>query len=147
MAFSFSNSLSASAVAFLLCSCATPQPMALGNAPVETWQCRNQVEVWCSADGCAAAEEDETTPMDISASTTGGLSVCAYTGCWESENASVARAKGRIMWAADNAPFSSNSGFTADLTLLIDSNDGVGFVRAGGLASPLLCTRTSPSAE
>ena len=22
--------------------------------PAETWNCRNQVEVWCAADGCAA---------------------------------------------------------------------------------------------
>lgn len=109
--------------------------------PADAWSCRNQVEVWCAADGCAATNSDEFTPMDITASANGDLSVCAYTGCW-SGKARVARAEGRWLWAGDGLPFSTSAdGATADVTLVIVARDGVGFVRAGGLATPVLCTR------
>lgn len=112
--------------------------------PPDAWTCRNQVEVWCTADGCAATNPDEFTPMDISADAAGDLSVCAYTGCW-SGKASVARAEGRWMWAGNALPFStSQDGATAEVTLVIVARDGVGFVRAGGLATPVLCTRAAP---
>lgn len=113
--------------------------------PDDAWTCRNQIEVWCAADGCAAAREGEFTPMDIHAEAGGELSVCAYTGCWETTSAPV-RTGGRILWAANDVAFSSSSdgAMTANLTLLIVEKDGVGFVRVGGLATPLLCVRTRP---
>ncbi len=116
--------------------------------PHETWNCRNQIEVWCAADGCAAAPPGEFTPMDINAGADGGFSVCAYTGCWESD-ARPRRADGRVLWAADDLAFSTmpDGGMEADVTLLIIEKDGVGFVRVGGLATPLLCARTGPDLE
>ena len=74
------------------------------------------------------------------------LSVCAYSGCWES-GAALIRADGRLLWTADGVPFSSNpdGAMTANVTLLILTKDGVGFVRVGGLATPLLCQRVSPA--
>lgn len=109
--------------------------------PPDTWRCRNQVEVWCAADGCAATNPDEFTPVDIAARADGDLSVCAYTGCWTGK-AKVARARGRWLWAGDGFTFSSSSeGEKSDVTLVIVARDGVGFVRAGGLATPVLCSR------
>lgn len=111
--------------------------------PPDAWSCRNQVEVWCAADGCAATSPEEFTPLDISADADGALSVCAYTGCW-SGKARVARAGGRWLWAGDGLPFSpSIGGAAADVTLVILARDGVGFVRAGGLATPLICSRVN----
>ncbi len=111
--------------------------------PPDAWRCRNQVEVWCTADGCAAANPEEVTPMDISAKANGDLSVCAYTGCWTGK-AKVARAEGRWLWAGDAFAFSTaQDGASADVTLVIIARDGVGFVRAGGLATPVLCTRAA----
>ena len=115
--------------------------------PPDVWDCANDVEVWCSVDGCAAQPEGESTPMSITARRDGAFSVCAYTGCWEAET-TVAESNGRLLWAADSAAFSTNpDGFFADITLLIIEKDGVGFVRAGGIASPLLCTRRPVDAE
>ena len=109
--------------------------------PPESWNCRNQVEVWCAADGCAATLQGESTPMDIWASADGGISVCAYTGCWEGE-ATFNSTSGRLLWWADDAPFvSAIEGAKGDITLLILAVDGVGFVRAGGIATPVLCHR------
>lgn len=118
---------------------------SIAEIPADNWNCRNQIEVWCAADGCAATPPDEFTPMDIHASADGGLSVCAYTGCWETRSAPI-RARGRSLWAADDVGFSSqpDGSMNADISLLIVEKDGVGFVRVGGLATPLLCMRRGP---
>ncbi len=115
--------------------------------PPDAWTCANDIEVWCTVDSCAAKSAGETTPMDISARRTGEITVCAYTGCWEGV-ASVTDNNGRLSWAADKLPFSSqpDGGFTADISLMIIEKDGVGFVRVGGIASPLLCRRREPGA-
>ena len=110
--------------------------------PPDVWACENQIEVWCAVDGCAAKAEDETTPLDIWArSDTGQFSICAYTGCWEGQ-AEVTEARERLLWAADGVEFTSGQGgFAADVSLMIVKKDGVGFIRVGGLATPLLCLR------
>jgi hypothetical protein len=112
--------------------------------PPDVWACRNQIEIWCTGDQCTAKAEAETTPMDIWARADGAFSVCAYTGCWDgmAETASV---NGRLIWAADDVEFlSGRGGFSADVTLVIVEKDGVGFVRVGGLASPVLCLPGEP---
>ncbi|MEK7265169.1 MAG: hypothetical protein AAB227_03625 [Pseudomonadota bacterium] len=119
--------------------------------PPESWNCRNQIEVWCAADGCAATPQDQSTPMDIWASVgdagKGTISACAYSGCWEGE-ATVSASAGRLLWIGDNLPFASSvEGAAGDVTLLILAKDGVGFVRAGGLATPVLCRRAMKAAE
>lgn len=126
---------------------------SLSEVPVETpqltsfegaWSCSNQVEVWCAADGCAASKPGEFTPIDIVAKSDGSLSVCAYTGCWEGV-ADLMQSRGRLVWIGDNLSHSANpAGEKASVSVLIDSKDGVGFVRVGGLATPLLC-ESSPS--
>ena len=118
---------------------------SISEVPAETpvdpsqWRCRNQVEVWCSADGCAASEPENFTPMEVSAGRDGALSVCAYTGCWGGA-ATVTAVQGRALWTADSVRFSTNPDMVqAAVTLLINEKDGVGFVKVGGLATPLLC--------
>lgn len=113
--------------------------------PADEWVCTNQIEVWCDEDSCAARPPEETTPLAVSAGRDGRFSVCAYTGCWEGRTAPVA-ASGRYLWAADDVAFSADESLTAGVTLLIVDRDGVGFVRAGGLATPLLCAPAPPDA-
>jgi hypothetical protein len=109
--------------------------------PPESWNRRNQIEVWCAADGCASTAPDAFTPMDIWAAANGDLSVCAYSGCWRGRAAASA-ADGRLLWSGDALQFESAvEGAAGDVTLLILVKDGVGFVRAGGLATPVLCAR------
>lgn len=121
---------------------------SIAEIPDDSWTCRNQIEVWCAADGCAATPPGEFTPMDIHADAGGGLSVCAYTGCWEARPAPI-RVRGRSLWVADDVAFSSrpDGSMNADISLLIVEKDGVGFVRVGGLATPLLCVRRSPALQ
>lgn len=112
--------------------------------PPEIWNCRNQIEVWCAADGCAATPEGQATPMDIWASADGTMSVCVYSGCFEGAGKAI-RAEGRLLWIGANLPFASAiEGAEGDVTLLILAEDGVGFIRAGGIATPVLCARSAP---
>ncbi len=125
--------------------------------PADRWVCKNDVEVWCDEEGCRTRPGDETTPLSVTAAGDRSFSVCAYTGCWESEKAMMLKSRGRTVWIADNVPFSTRpeGGFAADVTLLIvegardgeDAGTGVGFVRAGGLATPLICLRVGPDGE
>jgi hypothetical protein len=114
--------------------------------PPDRWVCANDIEVWCTVDSCAAKPESATTPMAISARRDGRFSVCAYTGCWEGTRA-PANVGGRLVWAADAVPFSTNDAATADVSLMIVAKDGVGFVRVGAIASPLLCRSAAPSLD
>jgi len=114
---------------------------SIPDIPLETWQCRNQLEVWCAVDGCAANALDAFTPMDIHAQSDGMLSVCAYTGCWKGE-AGFTLVQDRALWTADALSFSSMPGGEGEaVTLLISTGNGVGFVHVGGLATPILCER------
>ena len=114
--------------------------LAIGEAVPHGWACSNDIEVWCSQEGCAAKPREEVTPMAITASPAGHLSICAYTGCWEGE-AARAQLKGRLIWAADHLVWSSSQGgeLTANGSLVIIEEKGVGFVEVGGIATPLLC--------
>ncbi len=111
--------------------------------PPDAWVCANDIEVWCTVDSCAAKSESETTPMGISARGDGRFSICAYTGCWEGKTRPI-NAAGRLLWVADDVAFSTNDAATADVSLMIVARDGVGFVRVGAIASPLLCRRAPP---
>lgn len=123
-----------------------------GIAP-ERWFCRSEVEVWCEEGRCAAKPLEETTPLSVTASGDRSVSVCAYSGCWEAEGAMLLTANGRSLWVADRARFSSRpeGGFETDLTVLIveggEPGEGAGFVRAGGLATPLICLKPQPEDE
>ncbi|MEO1251691.1 MAG: hypothetical protein AAFW81_05015 [Pseudomonadota bacterium] len=112
--------------------------------PPDMWRCANNLEVWCVVDGCAAKAEDETTPFDIWLRGDGAFSVCAYSGCWDGEGV-MTNTNGRRVWAGDDVAFDSPSGgFSADVTVLMIEREGVGFVRVGGVATPLLCRRAGP---
>lgn len=114
------------------------------SARAPAWTCVNQVEVWCDSTSCAARPTEETTPLAVSVEANGRFSVCAYSGCWEAK-ARRRRMDGRLLLTAQDVPFTSGAaGLTASVTLLIIEDDGTGFVRAGGLATPLICKRAAP---
>jgi hypothetical protein len=49
-----------------------------------------------------------------------------------------------MLWAGDKFDFTTAvAGPVTDVSLLIISGEGVGFVRAGGFATPLLCVRSA----
>jgi len=120
-------------------------PLAGGAVQAETWHCRNDVEVHCGVDGCSAAAEGGFTPMDLAFADDGGLSLCAYSGCWTGNGQVLARAPLLVISAA-GLPWSDPHGGAdraSDVLVAFDPRDRVAMVKAGGWTLPLLC-RSGP---
>jgi hypothetical protein len=106
----------------------------------EAWRCTNAglAEVLCDSDGCVAATADSYTPMQVSI-VGGRLEVCAYSGCFAGAAAMAGRLEGHVVWTArivDEAP----------ATLMIEESSGVGLLRWGAFANPVLCRSHRPGA-
>lgn len=111
---------------------AAVSPSEAVEAP-QAWRCSNAglAEVRCGADGCRAAEESAYTPMQASVGA-GTLEVCAYSGCVSGTAALAGRLEGHAVWTArieGEAPAS----------LMVETGSGVGLLRWGGFANPMLC--------
>lgn len=103
------------------------------------WQCRNhEFEISCNSSQCERAESH--TPMDIYLSDQ-EISVCAYTGCWEGR-ADTASNMGRFLtYTGLDLPFSTQADAKVDLSVTIDTENGVGTVLVAGLfVTPLTCS-------
>ncbi len=104
------------------------------------WRCRNNLEVHCAADGCSAESGDGVTPMDVVFGTSGGFSVCAYSGCWD--GAGTVAASGpllTIMQTAVSWSDPARADGAEDVLIAFDADDQVAIVKAGGFTVPLNC--------
>lgn len=113
-------------------------PIASEGAPSETWQCSNDVEVRCADGKCEAAAEGEFTPMSVTVSDSGAMSVCAYTGCWEGTG-EVVRSGAFVVLIGQDLAFSTSQDAAEDIVIVLDVEDGVATLKAGAFAHPLLC--------
>lgn len=124
---------------FVLSSCQSlPASSKVSQPPsiAQYYQCTNDVEVQCNETECAF-ESNDFTPMDVTFDDAGSLSVCAYSGCWQSQ-ADMSNRGNFIVLSALNAKFSTSE-TTQDLALIMDRADGVAILKAGAFAQPLLC--------
>ncbi|RRN55482.1 hypothetical protein EIM48_10140 [Pseudoxanthomonas sp. SGNA-20] len=115
--------------------------LACGGARADTWRCFNDVEVTCLEDGCSAANKGEFTPMDLAFASDGGLSLCAYTGCWDGTGRVLATSPFLVI-AARRLPWSDPHGGPdreRDILVAFDPADRIAVVKAGGWAHPLRC--------
>lgn len=105
------------------------------------WQCTNDIEVQCASGQCDASTGDDFTPMSITADESGELQVCAYSGCWKGK-ADTQKTANFLVLTGNDLPFTSGEKETSDtenIAVTIDLNDGIGTVKAGAFAQPLLC--------
>lgn len=112
---------------------------------IESWECRNDLEVSCSQGKCSAETEGGFTPMSVSASGSGALSVCAYSGCWEGK-AKVHQDETFLILVGHALPFSTapdDKSANADVALVVDRGEGVATLKVGAFALPLLCQESS----
>ncbi len=134
--------LALSVLATAFCS-----PAHAGGGEEDTgWNCRNySFEIGCEGDTCTAA--DAFTPMDIHV-TDDEVSFCAYTGCWQGAPTSVAHAGRFTTYTGLDLDFSSQSSWTADAVLSIDTQTGTGTILVADIyAQPVTCTPWSPPQE
>jgi len=84
----------------------TAEPLPTAKAPIESWQCRNELEISCNAERCEAAVD--FTPMSVTFDDSGWISVCAYSGCSEGSG-TVTRGGRFILLTGLDLPFRGNS--------------------------------------
>ena len=122
---------------------ASPPEPALPPEPVAAtaqWECSNDLEISCDAEGCAVSES--VTPMSVTMDDAGGMSVCAYTGCWEGTG-TVTQSERFVVLASDALPFSTAPD-TAAIAIVLDKADRVAVLKAKSFAHPLRCEQGQP---
>ncbi len=111
----------------------------------ESWQCRNDLEVRCFEGSCEAETGDAFTPMSVSFTDSGAMSVCAYSGCWEGSG-EIVRSGGFLVLIGHQLEFSTSPGSESakeDIVIVIDRTDGIATLKAGQFAHPLRCTQAA----
>ena len=116
--------------------------LSLFGAEQANWDCRNQVEIRCIEGKCESTDQGEFTPMSISFSDKGEVSVCAYTGCWNG-NGRVTKSDTFLSVTAENLSFSTNDSSKASVAIVLDRNDKTGLVKVGEFAQPIVCKKTN----
>lgn len=117
-------------------------PVAAPAAP--TWHCRNHdFEASCTDGRCAASPEGEFTPMDIAFDEKGGISACAYSGCWTGNGQSGGDARYYTLVARDLVfePVITDPPRRGDLALVLDREQGIALLSMAPFAQPLVCRR------
>ncbi|MFT5611738.1 MAG: hypothetical protein ACI9WC_000443 [Arenicella sp.] len=103
---------------------------------LSSYQCKNDVEVQCNSSACESVDKG-FTPMDVNFDSTGKLSVCAYSGCWQG-TADVMNTGDFMVLTGSNLEFST-SNTVQDIALTLDLSDSIATIKAGGFSQPLLC--------
>ncbi len=114
----------------------------VASAQTESWQCRNDMEITCDGGKCEAKTSDGFTPMSVSFSDSGEMSVCAYTGCWEGMGKVIKNAN-FLMISGENLVFSTAADSTQNIAITLDRNDNIGTLKAGSFAHPLICKKSA----
>lgn len=114
------------------------------NPSVDSWQCRNDIEIRCDAGKCQA--EESFTPMSVSFDDAGKMSVCAYSGCWEGKG-TVFNSGDFLMLSGQNLKFSTadSADMNEDIAITFDRKDNVALLKAGSFAQPLICEKDGQS--
>jgi hypothetical protein len=108
-----------------------------------TWRCHNDLEIDCRNGRCNAAKDGSFSPMNVTLSESGSMSVCAYSGCWTG-NALFKRSGHFRVWVGSNLAFSTapkSPSASKNILIAIDEKDSVATLKAGEFALPLLCQR------
>jgi len=107
----------------------------------DTWHCRNEaVEVSCNAGKCEVSKD--FTPLDVTVDSETGLTVCAYSGCWEGKLTSMLASQNHLTVQADDMKWSTSvdkKGIPGSVT--IDRKSGTGTVLASSFAVPVTCRK------
>ena len=109
-------------------------------AVLADWSCTNDFESGCSGDGCVLLQGEDFTPLSISVSDAGKLTVCAYTGCWEGQGRVLARSPFLVVLGEQlrwNHPGQDNP---VDLLLSINLAKSTGALSSPHFDQPLYCT-------
>lgn len=117
-----------------LASCTSPP------TPGMEWSCRNiDVEISCDGEGCDVATGDDFTPMDLTLDADGGMSLCAYSGCWSGKAIKTSTAGNYFTFIGVDLPWSGTNPDSADISATLNMKTMVATVLASDYAHPMTC--------
>lgn len=109
------------------------------SAHAHEWNCGNKdFEIACNNGKCEI--NTGFTPMGITFDSTGKMSVCAYSGCWEGKG-KVASGKDFFAVTGHRLKFSTASSSYANVAIVVDVHDNIGVIKVESFAQPIVCTK------
>lgn len=110
----------------------------------DAWRCTNDIEVQCSPQACTAeTEAGAFTPMAVAFDSSGSFAVCAYSGCLEGQGTVGAKTPFLIIWQAQVSRSGPHQDDREDVLIAFHPHDRIAVVKAGGLATPLRCSKNT----
>jgi len=77
--------------------------------------------------------------MSVSVNARGVVEACAYSGCWTGRAARIDKT-GKYLYATGRFKWSGSTGSRANLAVVIDTKERIGFFMGEGFAHPMTCT-------
>lgn len=110
------------------------------------WECRNSIEVSCEQGGQACSSAQAFTPFHIGLACNGGVSFCAYSGCWSGQAQRWRTGKHQV-WSANSVPWNHSGGSSGTFVVAVERQTGAGMVLGEGYATPLMCSAAPASKQ
>lgn len=108
-------------------------------ATASGWDCSNQdMEITCTAGRCSNSAA--FTPLQVTLTDKGKLSVCAYSGCWQGKGRVVSSSRYLFVSASQLQWIGVQPG-QESFALVLDRQDRTALLKGGGFALPMLCVK------
>ncbi len=106
----------------------------------QAWSCRNKdVEISCDSAACLVAQGSDFTPMDLTLSKTGEISLCAYSGCWEGQAKTITTEGQFLSLIGSNLLWSGSQEGTADMAITLNKASQTATLLMDSYAHPMTC--------
>lgn len=108
--------------------------------PALEWSCRNNdAEISCHEGNCVVTAPSEFTPMELTFSTDGKLSLCAYSGCWSGKTDKMLTAGNYFSVIGLALPWSGTAVSPADISVTINMKTNTATIQTSDYAQPMTC--------
>lgn len=108
--------------------------------PAMEWSCRNTfVEIACQGQDCTVALPDDYTPMELTFDSSGGISLCAYSGCWSGKAEKISTTGNYFSVIALALPWSGTDGAPSDISATINMETVMATIITSDFSHPMSC--------
>ena len=109
-----------------------------------TWNCRNEkFESKCDNRSCSVEDEiGSFTPLDVTFSDEGEMSICAYSGCWDGKGKVLANSPYLVLLGTELSWSNSSSDDKQDVLIGLDIQNKIATVQVQSFVQPLVCKQS-----
>lgn len=124
-------------------SCAASLMLISVPSGADSWACKPDLEVQCTAESCSVGEDQGVIPIEVSFDSRGNFSLCAYSGCWKGRGKVVSVSPflvitmERVDWSDLNQRVEGRE----DVLIALSPRDKVVMVKAGSISMPMRCSK------